>query len=154
MQPTTIESISELKSWQGKTLGPSHWIEVSQEKIRAFADATGDRQWIHVDEERAARESPFGHTIAHGYLTIALAPVLLPQIVEVRGASMVINHGLEKMKLPSPVPAGARLRLSAEIKSVRELPSGAARVVLSLTFEVEGAARPACTADAVYVYFP
>ena len=153
-EPTVIPSIPDLKDQVGRRLGPSPWTEVSQEKIDRFAEATGDRQWIHVDPERAAKESPFGGTIAHGYLTLALAPVLLPQIVEVRGASMVVNYGLDKMRLPTPVPSGARVRLSGEIKSVRELKGGAARLVVSLAFEVEGERRPACTADAVYVYFP
>ncbi len=152
--PTIVSGIPELKSYVGKPLGMSDWVEVTQERIDAFAAATGDRQWIHVDVERARRESPFGQTIAHGYLTIALVPVLLPQILQIENASMVVNSGLEKMKLPSPVPAGARVRLGAEIKHVRDMPSGGARVVLSLRVEVEGATRPACTADAVYVYFP
>ncbi|MGH0036250.1 MAG: MaoC family dehydratase [Myxococcota bacterium] len=153
-EPTIIPSISELKNHIGKRLGPSPWTEVGQERIDRFAEATGDRQWIHVDAERAAVESPFGCTVAHGYLTLALAPVLLPRIVEVRGASMVVNYGLDKMRLPTPVPSGSRVRLSGEIKNVRELKGGAARVVVSLAFEVEGEKRPACTADAVYVYFP
>jgi acyl dehydratase len=153
-EPTLIGSIGEIKSYVGKRLGPSQWIEVSQSRIDLFAEATGDHQWIHVDPARAAKESPFGGTIAHGYLTIALAPVLLPQIVEVRGASMVVNYGLEKMRLPTPVPSGAKVRLSGEIKGVRELKGGAARVVVSLAFEVQGERRPACTAEAVYVYFP
>lgn len=152
--PTIIPSIAELKSYIGKPLGSSDWVEVTQDQIDAFARATGDDQWIHVDAERAKRESPFGQTIAHGYLTIALAPVLLPQILRVEDAAMVVNYGLEKMRLPAPVPSGSRLQLSAEIKNVRSMPSGAARTVLSLTFRVEGGTRPACTADAIYVYFP
>jgi acyl dehydratase len=152
--PTIIPSIGAMKEWEGRRLGPSEWIEIDQAQIDRFAEATGDRQWIHVDPERAAKDSPFGRTIAHGYLTLSLAPVLLPRIVEVKGAGMVVNHGLDKMRLPAPVPSGSRVRLAAEIKSVRLLKGGAARVVVSLTFEVEGSARPACTADAIYVYFP
>jgi len=152
--PTVVPSIADLKHFVGKPLGPSDWVEIGQSQIDAFADATGDHQWIHTDPRRAEKESPFGHTIAHGYLTLALAPVLIPRILEVRGASMVVNYGLDKMRLPAPVPAGSRLRVSGEIKSVRDLPNGAARVVLSLQFAIEGGSRPVCIADAIYVYFP
>jgi len=154
VERVVIPSISALKSFVGQRLGPSDWKTVSQEQIEAFAQATGDHQWIHVDVERARRESPFGGPIAHGYLTIALAPVLLPELVDVRGVRMAVNYGLEKMRLPAPVPSGARVRLWAELKNVREMPSGAARTTIGLTFEVEGSSKPACTADAVYLYFP
>lgn len=153
-EPVVIPSVSALKSFVGQKLGPSEWTPVSQEQIEAFARATGDHQWIHTDVERARRESPFGGPVAHGYLTISLAPVLLPTIVEVRGVRMAVNYGLEKMRLPAPVPSGARVRLSAELKNVREMPGGAARATIGLTFEVEGSEKPACTADAVYIYFP
>jgi len=152
--PLVVPAVSALKEHLGRRLGPSAWTLVDQKRIDAFAEATGDRQWIHVDPARAARESPFGSTVAHGYLTLALAPVLLPDLLEVEGASMVVNYGLDRMRLPGPVPAGARVRLAGEIKGVRDLPNGAARVVLGLQFEVEGRPRPACTADAIYVYFP
>ncbi|MEB2344756.1 MAG: MaoC family dehydratase [Deltaproteobacteria bacterium] len=149
-----IPSVSALKSFVGQRVGPSDWMTVGQEQIDAFARATGDHQWIHVDVERARRESPFGGPIAHGYLTIALAPVLLPRLVEVKGARLAMNYGLERMRLPAPVPAGARVRLSAELKNVRELPSGAAHTTIHLVFEVEGGDKPVCTADAIYLYFP
>ena len=152
--PLVIPSVSALKVFVGRRVGPGEWVTVSQEQIDAFARATGDHQWIHVDVERARRESPFGGPIAHGYLTIALAPVLLPKLVEVRGARMAVNYGLEKMRLPVPVPAGARVRLTAELKNVRELPSGAAHTTIGLVFEVEGGEKPVCTADAIYLYFP
>jgi acyl dehydratase len=151
--PTVIPSLSAIKQYVGKPLGASDWILISQERIQAFADATGDQQWIHVDVERARRESPFGGTVAHGYLTIALAPMLLPQIVRLEGLRMGVNYGLEKLRLPAPVPAGSRVRLVAEIKDVREMPGNGARVTFGLTFEVEGQAKPACVADAIYVYF-
>jgi acyl dehydratase len=152
--PLVIPSVAALKSFVGQKLGPSAWTTVAQERIDAFARATGDHQWIHVDVERARRESPFGGPIAHGYLTIALAPVLLPTLVEVQGARMAVNYGIEKMRLPAPVPAGARVRLTAELKSVRELPSGAAHTTIGLVFEVEGGDKPVCTADVIYLYFP
>ena len=152
--PTVIPSISDLKSFVGKRLGPSNWVVIEQSRIDAFADATDDHQWIHVDPERAASDSPFGGPIAHGYLTIALAPALLPEVMRVEGVRHVVNYGLEKMRLPTPVPAGARVRLFLEIKNIREISGGAARASLGITFEVEGAAKPACIAEAVYVYYP
>lgn len=154
MPATVIPDIPSIKSYVGKPLGTSDWVVISQEQINAFARATGDHQWIHVDVERAKAESPFGGPIAHGYLTIALAPALLPQVLQVENASRTVNYGIDKMRLPSPVPAGARVNLAAEIKHVRDIKGGRARVTLSLTFRVEGVTRPCCTADVIYVYFP
>jgi acyl dehydratase len=152
--PTVIPGIRALKQFVGKPLGTTEWVTVTQEQIDRFADATGDHQWIHVDVERAKKESPFRGTIAHGYLTLSLAPALLPKLVRVEGIRMGVNYGLDSMRLPAPVPAGARLRLSAQIKDVREMPGGSgARVTFALTFEVEGGAKPACVAEAVYVYY-
>ena len=152
--PTIVQGIPGLKPLVGTQLGVSDWVTVSQEQIDRFADATGDHQWIHCDVERARRESPFKGTIAHGYLTISLAPALMPQVVRVEGVRMGVNYGVDKMRLPSPVPAGARLRMAAEVKDVRELPGGGARATFGLSFEVEGQAKPACVADAIYVYYP
>ena len=154
MPPTVVPSIGALKSFVGQKLGTSDWTTVSQQQINSFAEATGDHQWIHVDVERAKRESPFKQPIAHGYLTISLAPVLLPQVVRVEGVRMAVNYGLESMRLPAPVPAGARVRMSAELKDVREMPGGGARATFGLAFEVEGGGKPACIADAIYVYYP
>lgn len=152
--PTSIPDISSIKDYIGKPLGQSDWVTISQEQIHDFARATGDHQWIHVDVERAERESPFGGPIAHGYLTMSLAPTLLPQLMRVENSSRTINYGADKVRLPVPVPAGARVRLSAQIKHVRNVPGGAARVTIALEFHVEGNTRPCCTADAIYVYFP
>ena len=152
--PTVIPSISEIENFIDVPLGPTDWVTITQGRIDAFAEATGDRQWIHVDPERAERESPFEGTIAHGYLTMALIPALLPQLVEVEKVSMVVNYGVDKMRLPSPVPAGSRVRASAAIKKVRRIPGGGARVSLAVTVEVEGASKPACNAEAIYAYFP
>ncbi|MBS1104670.1 MAG: putative enoyl-CoA hydratase 1 [Deltaproteobacteria bacterium] len=154
MPPTVVPSIGALKSLVGQKLGVSEWVTVTQQQINSFADATGDHQWIHVDVERAKRESPFKQPIAHGYLTISLAPVLLPQVVRVEGVRMAVNYGLESMRLPAPVPSGARVRMSAEMKDVRDMPGGGARVTFGMVFEVEGGAKPACIADAIYVYYP
>jgi acyl dehydratase len=154
MSATVVPSIAALKSFVGQKLGTSDWMTISQKQIESFAEATGDHQWIHVDVERARRESPFKQAIAHGYLTISLAPVLLPQVVRVEGVKMAVNYGLETMRLPAPVPSGARVRMSAELKDVREMPGGGARATWGLTFEVEGGTKPVCVADAIYVYLP
>ncbi len=151
---TTIPDIPSIKAFIGKPLGESDWYTVTQDQIDDFARATGDHQWIHVDVDRAAKESPFGGTIAHGYLTMSLAPALLPQLLRVERTSRTVNYGVDKMRLPSPVPAGSRIRMAAEIKHVRNVPGGAARVTISLVFHVEGGAKPCCTGDAIYVYFP
>jgi acyl dehydratase len=152
--PTIIPEIASIKDFIDKPLGVTDWVTVSQEQIDAFAAATGDHQWIHVDVERAKRESPFKGTIAHGYLTLALAPVLLSQLLIVAKTSNVVNYGIDKLRLPKAVPAGARVRLAAMIKGVRDLPTGGARVVIELSFEVEGATKAALTGRVVYVYFP
>ncbi len=152
--PLRIPDIASIADYVGKSLGPSDWYTISQEQIDEFARATGDHQWIHTDPERAKRESPFGTTIAHGYLTLSLAPALLPQLLRVEGSSRTINYGADKVRLPTPVPAGAQVRLSGEIKHVRNVPGGAARMTVALAFHVEGVKRPCCTAEAIYVYFP
>lgn len=152
--PLIIPDIASLDRFEGHDLGTTEWRRIDQAQIDAFATATGDHQWIHVDPERAARESPFGTTIAHGYLTLALAPALLPELVLVENCSQIVNSGVESLRLREPVPADGRIRLAAVIKSVRKLKGGAARLCLSIRFELEGAARPACTGELVYVYFP
>lgn len=148
-----IESVAALAELDGQDLGATEWREIPQSQIEAFAQATGDHQWIHVDVDRAAAESPFGGTIAHGYLTLALAPVLLPELIEVEGCAQVINAGIDRMRLKQPVLAGSRLRLAASIKNVRLIKGKAAHVTLALRFEIEGETKPACIADAIYVYY-
>jgi len=152
--PLIIPDVASLDRFEGQDLGTTQWRTIDQSQIDAFADATGDRQWIHVDPERASRESPFGSTIAHGYLTLALAPALLQELVEVENCSQIVNSGVESLRLREPVPAGGRIRLGAQIKRVRKLKGGAARLSLSIRFELEGATRPVCTGEVVYVYFP
>jgi len=148
-----VPDIAGLKDWIDKPLGKSDWQTITQDRIQAFADATGDHQWIHVDVERAARESPFEQPIAHGYLTLALVPKLLSELLEVEQLANVVNSGIEKLRLTAPVPAGSRLRLGATIKSVRDLPAGGSRVAFGITVEVEGATKPALQGTVVYVYF-
>ena len=146
----TINGADELKALVGETLGTSDWIEVTQERIDLFADATGDHQWIHVDPEKA-KDGPFGTTIAHGYLTISLAPVLLPQIVRVTGFTMALNYGLNKLRFPSPVPVGSKLRVTAVLQEVEDV-TGGVQLTYGLTFEVEGSPKPACVAEVVFRY--
>ncbi|CAG1007821.1 3-hydroxybutyryl-CoA dehydratase [Myxococcaceae bacterium] len=152
--PTVVKDIQSLKPLVGTRLGSSDWVTITQEQIQAFADATGDHQWIHCDVERARRESPFKGTIAHGYLTLSLAPALMPQVVRVEGVRMGVNYGAEKLRLPAPVPAGSRLRMSADLKDVRDLPGGGARATYGLAFEVEGQTKPVCVVDVIFVYYP
>ncbi len=152
--PLIIPDVASLPEFEGTDLGVTDWHTIDQERIDTFATATGDHQWIHVDPERAKRESPFGTTVAHGYLTIALAPVLLPEIVQVAKVSQIVNIGIEKLRLREPVKCGSRLRLGAIVKNVRPMKGGTMRLALDVRFEVEGAKRPVCTGELVFVYFP
>jgi acyl dehydratase len=154
MPRTLIPDISALKDFVGHEFEPSEWVLVDQARIDAFAAATGDRQWIHVDPERARRESPFGTTIAHGHLTLSLAPMLLQQSIEVKGVGMMVNPGIEHVRLRSPVRSGSRVRLRGSLAHVRELRGGAARVTYRCFFEVEGEERPAAFGDFHVVYYP
>ncbi len=145
-------SLDEFAAAKGQHLGNSEWHEVPQAQISMFADATGDRQWIHVDAERAAR-GPFGTTIAHGYLTLALLPVFMSEIVSIDGLTTCVNAGLDRVRFPSPVRAGARVRAGATLRDIRETGLGKlayARVIVV----VEGQQRPACIADTVLLYVP
>ena len=149
---TVFETPEELKSAVGRHLGYSDWLEISQERIDQFAEATGDHQWIHVDPERAAK-GPFGTTIAHGYLTLSLASYFLPQIVEVRGISMGVNYGTDKVRFPAPVPVGSKLRAGAELVKAEEV-KGGIQATVRVSIEVEGADRPSCVVDTISRYFP
>ena len=148
---TTIAGTSGFREKIGQHLGNSPWHEVTQEQINAFADATGDHQWIHVDVERA-KQGPFGAPIAHGYLTLSLGPALLPQVLHVDGISMGVNYGLNKLRFPSPVVVGSRVRLSATLDSVEDV-AGGVQATIGLTFEIEGKDKPACVAEAVFRYY-
>ena len=152
--PTSIPNVAALADLVGRELGTTDWIEISQAQIDAFAEATGDRQWIHCDVERAQRESPFKATIAHGYLTVALTPVLLPRLLQIRDCGTVINTGIEKLRLSTPVLSGSRIRMSARIANARKVPRGGMRATFSVRFEVEDSQKPACQGDVTYVYFP
>ena len=149
---TILNGPEELKAKVGEHLGYSPWLEITQERVHLFAEATGDHQWIHVDVERAKKESPFGGPIAHGYLTLSLAPSLLPQVVQVTGFPMAVNYGAGKVRFPSPVPVGSNLRIGAVLDSVDDV-TGGVQVQMTLTFEVEGATKPSCVAEVLFRYF-
>jgi acyl dehydratase len=142
-----FNSLDELKAAIGTQVGLSDWFEVSQERINTFADATGDHQWIHIDPERAA-QGPFGSTIAHGYLTLSLLPVLSQGVTTVNGVRMGVNYGLNKVRFPAPVPAGSRVRARFELLSVEDI-EGGAQLVSRVTIEREGGDKPVCVAEAV-----
>jgi acyl dehydratase len=148
---TTIDGIDGLKACVGQHLGYSDYVEITQERVNLFAEATGDHQWIHVDVERATA-GPFGGPIAHGYLTLSLGPVLLPEILHVIGITMGVNYGTNKVRFPSPVPVGAKLRLGATLAGVEDV-TGGAQLTIALVFEIEGAPKPACVAEVVYRYY-
>ena len=149
---TTFERPEDLLDAVGRHLGNSEWLEIDQQRIDLFADATGDHQWIHVDPEKAA-EGPFGTTIAHGYLTLSLANLFLPQIMQVKNVSMGVNYGCEKVRFPAAVPVGSRVRGAGEIISAQEV-KGGVQVVVRMTIDVENGARPACVIDTISRFFP
>jgi len=149
---TTVNGIAGLKELVGTHLGYSDWLEITQERVNTFADATGDHQWIHVDVERAKAESPFGGPIAHGYLTLSLGPVLFPQILRVDGIKMGVNYGCGKVRFPSPVPVGSNLRLGATLDSIEEVGGGWHQISMTFTFEVEGAPKPSCVSEIIFRY--
>ena len=142
---TIIRSADELIASAGRDLGATDWLTVEQTRIDAFAEATGDRQWIHLDVERA-RRGPFGATIAHGYLVLSLVSLFLPQLLEVRGATMGINYGCDRVRFPSAVRAGSRIRGRGEIVSAEPV-AGGVQVKIRVTVEVEGGDKPGCVAD-------
>ncbi len=150
--PTSFDSPAALLGQAGTHLGYSDWVEITQERINLFAEATGDHQWIHVDPARAA-EGPFGKTIAHGYLTLSMANLFLPEVLQVENTSMGVNYGCEKVRFPAPVPVGSRLRGGGEIVSAEEV-KGGVQVVVRMVLEVEGSERPACVVDTISRFFP
>jgi acyl dehydratase len=150
---TIFNHPSELKDSVGKQLGVSEWLEIDQARIDTFADATGDHQWIHVDPERA-KDGAFGSTIAHGYLTLSLVNKFLPEIIDVRGISMGVNYGSDRLRFPAPVPVGARIRGSAELIKVEDVKGNAVQSTVRVTVEIEGSDRPACIIDTISRYVP
>ncbi|SEC36877.1 p-hydroxycinnamoyl-CoA hydratase [Rhodococcus koreensis] len=150
---TRVATLADLAALEGTSLGTSSWIDIPQQRIDTFADATDDHQWIHVDPERARAESPFGGPIAHGYLTLSLIIPMWDEILTVDSVTMAVNYGLNKVRFTSPVPAEGRVRLSATLQSVEQLPKGGVQVTVAGQIELEGSERPAVVVEAVYRFF-
>jgi acyl dehydratase len=149
----TLNSLEELKGHIGKEIGVTEWLPITQERIQQFADVTGDPQWIHVDVERAQRESPFKTTIAHGFLTLSLLPQFVPQVLKIKsGVRMGVNYGLNRLRFVSPVRSGARIRARFTIQSIKEFAEGL-EIVYLVTVEAEDATKPCCVAEWVVRYY-
>jgi acyl dehydratase len=149
MAAVEVVGIDGLKELIGKTIGPGEWRTVTQEDIDTFADLSGDHQWIHTDVERAKKESPFGTTIAHGNLTLSIADGLRIDLISSSGFKRGVNYGWNKVRFPAPVPAGSRIRSTAEVTEVEDVGGGWWQVVTRFTVEVEGSEKPCCVADSV-----
>jgi acyl dehydratase len=143
----TFTELAELEAAVGEELGTSDWFEIDQDRVNLFADATDDHQWIHVDEERAAR-GPFGGTIAHGYMTVSLIPALTKSIFSVETEGPRLNYGLNKVRFPNPVKVGSRVRAHATLAELTAVPAGK-QLVVRYTIEIDGEAKPACVAESV-----
>ncbi len=148
MSARVITGVEGLKSNVGQHLGYSEYLEITQERVQQFAEATGDFQWIHIDVERA-KSGPFGGPIAHGYLTLSLGPMLYPTVVRIDGFSMGVNYGANKIRFPSPVPVGSRVRLGVKLLEVEEIASGV-QMTMEFTFECEGSSKPSCVAEIIF----
>jgi len=148
---TTVDGLEKFHDLVGQQIGYSEWQTITQEQVDLFADATDDHQWIHVDPE-AAKAGPFGGPIAHGYLTLSLAPILLNKVLVINGMTFGINYGANKVRFPSPVPVGAQLRMGVTVASAEDV-EGGVQVVFDLIMEVKDAPKPACVAQVVYRYF-
>jgi acyl dehydratase len=147
---TVLEQPADLLDLVGQSLGTTDWIEVTQQQVDLFADATGDRQWIHTDAERAAK-GPFKGTIAHGYLTLSLTPAVIAQVLEIRELTAALNYGLNKVRFPAPLRVGSQVRAAVTVASAQQKTSGV-ESVFKLTYEIDGEARPACVADVIVLY--
>ena len=145
---TTTTTLAELPSLKGQLLGASEWFEITQQRVNTFADATGDHQWIHVDVERASRESPFGGPIGHGFLTLSLFVPMWSQVLVVTDAGMAVNYGLNKVRFPAPVPVGSKVRLTATLVDVEEV-RGGLQLTVGGVIEREGGDKPVCVLESV-----
>ncbi|MFB4316007.1 MaoC family dehydratase [Actinomadura sp. 21ATH] len=148
----TVTGLDEIRALAGKDLGHSEWLEITQDRVNTFADATDDHQWIHTDAEKA-KDGPFGGTIAHGYLTLSLVIPLFNDLLAIRGMKMSINYGLEKVRFPSPVKVGAKIRLAASVAEVTDVAGDGVQMACDFTVEIEGAGKPACVARPIYRHY-
>jgi acyl dehydratase len=151
MAALKIHSFEEYKAYEGKELGTSDYLKITQEQIDKFADATLDHQWIHTNQEKAKKESPFKNTIAHGYLTLSVLPYLWGQVVEVKNNKMMVNYGVDNLKFITPVLVDSELRLKASLKSLVNL-RGTSKAVLDISIEIKGQKRPALQAEIIFLY--
>lgn len=145
------DGVEQIKALAGTDLGRSPWLEITQQRVDDFADAADDHQWIHVDPVRAAN-GPFHGTIAHGYLTLALVIPMFTELLEVRGMSMSVNYGLDRVRFPAPVRVGSKIRLAARVDQVEEFPNGV-QMTLDFTVEIDGTGKPACVARPIYRHY-
>ena len=153
MPPLVVETPESLQQYVGKEIGVSEWFTITQERIAQFAEATEDRQWIHLDRKRAERESPYGTTIAHGFLTLSLISRFMKDVIQVRGGvGMAINYGLNRVRFPSPVRAGSKVRAKAVLQSVKEVERGY-ETTFAVTIEAEGSEKPCCVAESLVRYY-
>lgn len=143
-----IASIEELKSLVGQEVAVSDWVEISQERVNLFAEATGDHQWIHVDVERSRKESPYGSTIAHGFLTLSLLPMLMESVISMPASKMGVNYGLNKVRFPAPVPVGRKVRGRVALMEVEDI-EGGVQMTWKVTIEREGGNKPVCVAESL-----
>ena len=151
MGKVTLGSLADLEQYVGKEIGVSDWHTVTQKQIQAFADATLDQQWIHTDPARARTESPFGTTIAHGYLTLSLAPYLLAQVIDIKNLKMGVYYGMESLRFMEPVKVDSKIRARVELIDLKNL-KGTAKCTFKISFELENVKKPACVAEVIYLY--
>lgn len=149
---TSAVGLEGLRALAGCDLGASEWLEMTQERVNTFADATGDRQWIHVDPERA-KQGPFGGPIAHGYLTLSLVIPMFVELLDIQGVKMSVNYGMERVRFPSPVPVGSKIRLKVGVDSVEDVPGNGVQMAMDFTVEIEGSPKPACAAQVLYRHY-
>jgi acyl dehydratase len=147
---TYLEAPTDLIDLVGQQVGTTEWMKVTQEQVNLFADATGDHQWIHTDAQRAAK-GPFKGTIAHGYLTLSLAPVVISEVLQIREVTSALNYGLNKVRFPAPLRVGSQMRATVSVMSAQQKTSGV-ESVFELTYEIDGEKRPACVADVIVLY--
>jgi acyl dehydratase len=154
LAPLIFESPHALKDFVGREIAVTDWLTITQERINRFAEVTEDRQWIHVDHERAGRESPFKATIAHGFLTLSLVSHFMQQAIQIRdGLRLAVNYGLNRVRFPSPVRSGSRIRARIVLQSLNNIAHDAVEVVYTVTVECEGSEKPCCVAESIVRYY-
>lgn len=153
MQPLVFENLSEFKSFKGKDLPKGEWYTITQQMINDFANATLDKQWIHVDEERAAKESPFKSTVAHGFMSVSMISKMLEEMFLVKSVKMGLNYGLNKVRFPNPVPVNSELRILSSVKDIEDLANNGIKITFNCTIEIKGQEKPACVAEFLAALF-